>query len=219
MTSLVKIGNRVPCSYFLTTGKGESNAGSPGLPAETGSYDAALNNAGIQNANVIHYTSVVPTNAKLQTKDYGLKSIKWGGVLESIMAQTNGRSGNHIAAGVLVTGVYDKNNKYLGGFACEYSGNGSEKEAKKSLMGSINGMITRRGYGVGQSPVFGKKIVTDKGFTYHPGMHWIWSEMNVSSDHGTVIAAICFTEYEIPLSKISRKGGNRRTRRKRRRRR
>ena len=57
MTKFAIVGNRVPHKYFLTTGKGESDAGSKFLPAETGSYDAALNSAGIENANVIKYTS------------------------------------------------------------------------------------------------------------------------------------------------------------------
>ena len=47
------LGNRVPYEYFITKGKGESSAGSEGLPYETGSYDAALNIAGIENTNVI----------------------------------------------------------------------------------------------------------------------------------------------------------------------
>ena len=63
------LGNRVPYEYFLTKGKGESNAGSAGLPYETGSYDAALNDAGIQNSNVIEYTSVIPVGAKEITKE------------------------------------------------------------------------------------------------------------------------------------------------------
>ena len=64
MTKFAIVGNRVPHKYFLTTGKGESDAGSKFLPAETGSYDAALNDAGIEDANVIKYTSVMPTEAK-----------------------------------------------------------------------------------------------------------------------------------------------------------
>jgi pyruvoyl-dependent arginine decarboxylase (PvlArgDC) len=46
---MIILGNRVPYEYFITSGKGESSAGSAGLPYETGSYDAALNDAGIQN--------------------------------------------------------------------------------------------------------------------------------------------------------------------------
>ena len=36
------LGNRVPYEYFITNGAGESDAGSKGLPYETGSYDEAL---------------------------------------------------------------------------------------------------------------------------------------------------------------------------------
>jgi hypothetical protein len=70
------LGNRIPYEYFITKGKGESNAGSEGLPYETGSYDAALNNAGIENCNVIEYTSVIPTEAKQISKEEGLKRSK-----------------------------------------------------------------------------------------------------------------------------------------------
>ena len=57
------LGNRVPYEYFISVGGGQSGAGSEGLPFETGSYDAALNDAGILNVNVIKYTSVIPTHA------------------------------------------------------------------------------------------------------------------------------------------------------------
>lgn len=80
------LGNRVPYEYFITKGKGESSAGSEGLPYETGSYDAALNVAGIENTNVIEYTSVIPTEAKEISREEGLKRLNWGEVLECIKA-------------------------------------------------------------------------------------------------------------------------------------
>ncbi len=64
MVNFAYVGNRVPSKYFITHGAGESDAGSKFLPAETGSYDAALNDAGIENANIVKYTSVIPTEAK-----------------------------------------------------------------------------------------------------------------------------------------------------------
>ena len=69
------LGNRVPYEYFITQGKGESDVGSKGFPYETGSYDAALFNAGIQNANVIEYTSVMPTESKEISKVKNLFSV------------------------------------------------------------------------------------------------------------------------------------------------
>ena len=72
--------------------------------------------------------------------------------------------------------------KYLGGFACEYSGEGTEDQAKQSLLESIDGMIERRGYGKPINPKYGTDIKTDKKYTYHPGYHWVWSEMDVKND-------------------------------------
>ena len=135
MVQFAIVGNRVPHKYFLTKGAGESDAGSKYLPAETGSYDAALKDAGIEDANVVKYTSVLPTEAIEISRKEGTKSIRWGEVLESIMAQANGNKGKHIAAAVMITTVKDPKGKYLGGFACEYSGEGTEEEAKESWIG------------------------------------------------------------------------------------
>ena len=59
---------------------------------------------------------------------------------------------------------------YLGGFACEYSGSGSKKEAEKSLERSISVIIERGDFGTIQG---GAKLyennVTDKGYTIFPG--------------------------------------------------
>ena len=71
------LGNRVPYEYFATTGKSESEVGSEGLKYETGSYDAALVNAGIEDYNVIEYTSVIPTGAKQISKEEGLSILRW----------------------------------------------------------------------------------------------------------------------------------------------
>jgi pyruvoyl-dependent arginine decarboxylase-like protein len=46
-----EIGCRIPKEYFWVIGWGESDVG-----IETGSYDAALHMAGIENYNVMLYT-------------------------------------------------------------------------------------------------------------------------------------------------------------------
>ena len=97
MRSYKLLGNRVPYEYFITTGVGESFVGSKGLPYETGSYDDALFRAGIENANVIEYTSVMPTGVKEISREDGLKRLNWGEVLECIKAQSNGDKGENIS--------------------------------------------------------------------------------------------------------------------------
>ena len=194
------LGNRIPYEYFITTGKGESNAGSEGLPYETGSYDAALNDAGIQNANIIEYTSVIPTEAKEISIKEGLSRIKWGEVLETIKAQKNGSRNSNISAAVMVTTVHDSNGKFYGGFACEYSGSGTRKEAEDSLLFSISDMILRRGYGkITENPKLYKDLKTDKNFTIHAGKQFVYDSLHVTKEHGTVFALICFVSHKYPI--------------------
>jgi pyruvoyl-dependent arginine decarboxylase len=199
------LGNRIPYEYFITKGKGESDAGSKFLPYETGSYDAALNDAGIQNTNVIEYTSVIPTEAKEISKEDGLKRIQWGEVLECIKAQANGQKGETICSAVMTTVVHDPNGKYLGGFACEYSGSESRKEIEDSLEKSINDMIERRGYGIVK---YGMKMykdnITDLGYTIHPGKIFEYESMVIQKTHGSVLTAICFVSYRYPTKKSAR---------------
>jgi arginine decarboxylase len=195
------LGNRLPYEYFITQGKGESNAGSKGLPYETGSYDAALFNAGIQNANVIEYTSVMPTESKEISREEGLQRLQWGEVLECIKAQANGKRGSKISAAVITTSVTDPKGKYLGGFACEYSGSGTKEDAGKSLMDSIVGMIERRGYGIMKNPSLFQDNITDKGYKIHPGKHFVYEDLKVTKEHGSVFTAICFVSYMFPVLK------------------
>lgn len=203
------LGNRVPYEYFIVTGAGESNAGSDGLPYETGSYDAALTEAGIQNCNVIEYTSVIPTHAKEISKEEGLKRLQWGEVLECIKAQNNGAKGKFISAAVMTTTVKDPSGKYLGGFACEYSGSGSRKESEASLEESITGIIERRNFGKieGGAKLY-KENKTDKGFVLYPGKDFVYEGIQVKEHHGSVLAAICFVSHRWPLLRGATRGGS-----------
>ena len=55
-----KRGTRYPVFGFVTGGTGAFNDGIPPQPYETFAYDLALHQAGIENFNVIPYTSVMP---------------------------------------------------------------------------------------------------------------------------------------------------------------
>jgi arginine decarboxylase len=212
----ILLGNRIPYEYFITKGKGESNAGSQGLPYETGSYDAALNNAGIENANVIEYTSVMPPGVKEISKEEGIKRIQWGEVVECIKAQANGRRGSKISAAIMTTNITDPQGNFLGGFACEYSGNGTQKEAEESLALSIAGMIQRRGYGKMKLPVsLYQENKTDKGYHIHPGFHFEYEFLDVKEEHGTVFVAICFTSHHYPMVSSFSSSSNKKTKRTR----
>ncbi len=195
------LGSKIPYEYFLTSGAGESDAGSKGLPFETGSYDAALAAAGIEDANIVEYSSVIPTEAVDIGRERGIRTIAWGEKLEAIMARANGKKGQTITAGVMTATVFDTNRNYLGGFGVEYSGPGDKKVVEEKLLVSIRGLIERRGYGkLPEKTNLYEDNTTDRGYTVHPGSKFVWSTIDpITKDHGSALAAICFVSFKVPV--------------------
>ena len=111
-----EIGCRIPKEYFWVIGWGESDVG-----IEVGSYDAALDMAGIENYNVMLYSSVLPPDA---VELSCFPDIHHGSVLEGIIAIRHiDKPGTRITAGLLLAKVYrNSDGSCLGGFACEYAG-------------------------------------------------------------------------------------------------
>jgi arginine decarboxylase len=148
-----EIGCRIPEEYFWVIGRGESDVG-----IKTGSYDAALHMAGIENYNVVLYTSVLPP----ETVELAhLPDIHHGSALEGIIAvQHTDKPGTRITAGLLMAKVYsNSNDRYLGGFACEYVGNGSVEEAESNLREAMQQLFEQRYKTRLYKLEFGKSVV------------------------------------------------------------
>jgi arginine decarboxylase len=173
----LEIGCRIPKDYFWVIGWGESDVG-----IETGSYDAALTMAGVENFNVVLYTSVLPPEA---TELQNLPDIHHGSVLEGIIAvQHTDRAGTRITAGLLLAKVFHKSGSYLGGFACEYSANGTVEEAYANLHEAMQGLFMRRYSPALYELEFGKSVVR----TFTP-----------AKSFGTVLVGIGFSSYLSPV--------------------
>lgn len=114
------VGPRIPTAYFATTGTGQSDQGIPPDPYETFSYDLALLQAGIENFNVVYYTSVLPPESYEVPLDSVKQYFHHGSVLETIMAKAGGIQGDTVCAGVGRVWAKDKTGKKIGGFAAEY---------------------------------------------------------------------------------------------------
>jgi len=151
-----------------------------GLQALT--YDAALHMAGIENYNVMLYTSVLPPEAVELSH---LPDIHHGSVLEGIVAvQHADNPGTRITAGVLLAKVYrNSDGSYLGGFACEYAGNGSLEEAEANLREAMQQLFARRYKPKFYRLEFGKLVVR----TYTP-----------EKSFGTILVGIGFASYLVP---------------------
>lgn len=172
-----EVGRRIPRDYFWVIGWGESDVG-----IETGSYDAALTMAGIENFNVMLYTSVLPPEA---TELPHLPDIHHGSVLEGIIAgQHTDRPETRITAGLLLAKVYRKSGTYLGGLACEYAANGTIEDATANLREAMEGLFRRRHSPALYKLELGKSVV--RTFT-------------TTKAFGTVLVGIDFSTYLSPV--------------------
>jgi arginine decarboxylase len=179
-TYYTPIGCRIPKEYLWVIGWGDSDVG-----IETGSYDAALHMAGIENYNVMLYTSVLPPEAVELSH---LPNIHHGSVLEGIIAvQHTDRRETRITAGVLLAKVYrNSDGSFLGGFACEYTGNGSQEEAEANPREAMQQLFARRYKTSLYRIEFGKSVIR----TFTP-----------QKSFGTILVGIGFASYVVPVLK------------------
>jgi arginine decarboxylase len=187
-------GCRIPTKYFVTSGAGQSSAGPGDDHWETCSYDLALLDAGIENFNVMTYTSVLPPESEEISLDDARQYFHHGAVLETIKAQMNGVQGEHLCAGVGRCWVYKDSDiraggqpakrELVGGFAAEYEGNASLEAAAKFLEQDLEGIFQRR---YGQQPEY--KMSKPEIAT---------RDLVVDEAFGTVFVALCFVAYKFP---------------------
>lgn len=184
-----RFGPRIPTTYFVTTGTGESNQGIPPDPYETFSYDLALLKAGIENFNVVYYTSVLPLESKEVPIDSVRNSFHHGAVLETIMAKAGGVKGDTVAAGIGRIWAVDDNGKTIGGFAAEYErvyskqkvrAEKTRKDAIKQLTSSLKHELDIRG-------------LKQKG-----DMVFDTTSLYIQKNYGIAIAALGFVNFIYP---------------------
>ncbi len=170
------IGNRIPKDYFVSTGFGESD-----ITVHAGSYHLALKSAGIEMANIMTYSSILPGIAREIPKP---SHITHGAVFECIMAVANGQKGDLLNAGITYGWLYDKiTQERYGGLVCEHNGNYSDQEIKKKLHDSIKELYTN-----GFNDDYDLRNVKQITQSYTP-----------KKQYGTVLVALCFTSYVYPV--------------------
>jgi arginine decarboxylase len=170
----LKIGNRIPHDYFITQGAGESD-----VTIHAGSYHLALRNAGIEMANIITYSSILPATATENTGP--LHEITHGEVMETIMAVSHSETGQVATAGLIYGWLHGEDGTRYGGLVCEYNGNMEEALVRPHLRDML-AELHQNGYEQYQLTgveTFVQSIVPEKRY-------------------GTALIALCFTSYDIP---------------------
>ncbi|MDP4012873.1 MAG: pyruvoyl-dependent arginine decarboxylase [Candidatus Nanoarchaeia archaeon] len=174
--SAITIGQRIPKDYFITTGVGESD-----ITVHAGSYHLALKDAGIENCNIMVYSSILPGVA---TEVEHPRQFVHGAVMETIMATATSQKGDKATAGIIFGWLYNKEtNERFGGLVCEYNGNISEEEASASLNLSLQEL-----YNNGYSEKYELR-----------DLQLITRSFVVEKKFGTAIVAICFKNHIIPI--------------------
>ncbi|CAM6126553.1 unnamed protein product [Calypogeia fissa] len=180
----IMFGSRIPKHYFLVKGFGETDQGDGSDPWETGSYDLALEDAGIQDLNILKYTSVLPPESEPVSALEAKPFLRHGAAMESIMSVMHGVKGDRITAGVGRVQIRrKKDNFHIGGYAAEYEGHASAEVAKDILKKDLDGIFHRR---------FADKEYEcfEEDFTIQEG--------EITKSFGSVLAAICFVTYVTP---------------------
>lgn len=176
----VIIGNRVPYQYFRTTGFGESD-----IAVHAGSYHLALKAAGIERANIMTYSSILPTGVEEveQPDDY-----IHGEVMECIMASCTATKGEYAFAGIITGMLYEKESgKMFGGLVCENSL--ATKHIKdvagmvKTLEASLDELY-RNGF--------------DNKYDLRE-IKYLTTYKQVAKQFGTAVCALCFISYKVPI--------------------
>jgi len=169
------IGNRIPRDFYTVKGTGESD-----ITIHAGSYHLALKKAGIERANIMTYSSIMPAIAREIDKPY---QMQHGEVMEVIMAAAHGNKGENVTAGIIYGWLYDKYNNKYGGLVCEHNGNYTVPEIKSLLNQSLNEL-----YFNGFSDEYDIRDITIHTESFVP-----------EKKHGTALVAICFTNFFIPI--------------------
>ncbi|MDZ7741505.1 MAG: pyruvoyl-dependent arginine decarboxylase [Bacteroidota bacterium] len=167
------IGNRIPKDYFITKGTGESD-----IAVHAGSYHLALRAAGIEMANIMTYSSILPPIANEIPKP---EKISHGEVMESIMSVATGHESERLSAGIIFAWLYDHDKKY-GGLVCENFGNFPLDELEWRLRESLKELY-HAGYQhmeLKDTQLITESFVPQKRF-------------------GSVIVSLCFTNYFYPV--------------------
>lgn len=171
--SYVRELERIPRKYFIDKGCGQSD-----IAVHAGSFHLALQECGIENYNIVSYSSILPKECE-EIKER--PKMRRGTVMNTILARCDGKKGENIAAGIAIGDLKKKSNgKHSGSLVCEIGGKIQEKTLDKKLRTAVS-ELHKNGY-------------ADEYDLVNVRTHI--QSCKVKKKHGTVLVSICFTEHE-----------------------
>jgi len=174
----ILIGNRIPKDFFITKGCGESD-----ICEHAGSFHLALKEAGIEQANIMQYSSILPSIAN----EIKYERVTHGAVLESIIASSTTDKSEICSAGIIFGWLYNREtNEKFGGLVCEQNGNESLETIENRLRLSLEELYIN-----GFEETYELKDITLISESFKP-----------NKKYGCALVGLCFTNYEVPILEI-----------------
>ena len=159
-----------PSSYFIVTGKGESNV------SEIVSFDNALIDAGIADYNWVPVSSILPSDIHF---DKTCRMPKKGSVMFCVMSRAMAKKGKIVTVGIGAMTTVDIEGNRSVGFVMEGSVPGEDKNYLVSkIKKSLNSMAKLRRVKPLEENIVAITLKPSKMF-------------------GTAIAVVVFNNYEI----------------------
>jgi len=134
-----KMDQFVPTKIFLTKGSGSAST-------QLGAFEYALRDAGIAPFNLVRVSSIVPPNAKIISKEEGLKELRRGQILFLVLSRIESdEPGKRMAASIGMAVPKERSNY---GYIAEYEAFGESKEeaSEKAESLAITMLATTLGY-------------------------------------------------------------------------
>lgn len=174
-----RVLERVPSRYFVAKGCGSSD-----LTVHAGSFHHALKAMGIQDYNIMSYSSILPAGCEETTER---PVMQRGAVMDTILARHDGVKGDFISAGIIIGDLIKKSSKKKeGSLVCEIGDKISGEQLAKKLQ-----LVIAELHADGYAEEYDLENLR------------IHSEScKVDKEHGTVLVALCFTEHEMVYAPI-----------------
>ncbi len=164
---------KIPTKYFIASGCGQSD-----ITYHAGSYHMALQECGIENYNIMTYSSVLPKNCvEIDEKP----KMVHGSVMDTIIARCDGNQGDQITAGIVIGDLVKKaSREKIGSLVCEIGEKNEKEYVEKKLHLAIEAL---------HKGSYQDEYDLDNVRT-------IIKSCQVVKKYGTVLVAIAFTEHE-----------------------
>jgi len=184
----IVIGCPIPRKFFKTRGKGESD-----YQVHAGSYHVALQEAGIERANIMTYSSILPAIAEEISPEEGMKMIKHGAEMKVIQAASHvdtGSGAKRATAAIMYGWLYPKKGgPTVGGLVCEYSAHGTVEEARSNLTACLDDLYRNKDRN-------GKSFAEDYELR---DVTFIFETIEPTKRFATALVALAFVDYFVPV--------------------